>query len=134
MKTDAFRLNYDFECADLYKPLQIDGRFTLAENIADNGGTEIAYGAYQKYVEMNGAESILPGLNFSANQLFWISSARFLCSVARPEFERFYAQINSHIPNEYRVVGALSNSERFSHDFSCKSGSAMNPSTKCKIW
>lgn len=131
----SFRLNYnDFEWAKLYEILQIDGKFTLDENIADNGGTKIAYGAYQKYVEENGAEQVLPGLNFTANQLFWISSARFSCSVARPEFERFYSQINPHTSNEYRIVGAMSNSEQFSHDFNCKSGSAMNPANKCEIW
>lgn len=133
-KLHSFRWNYDFEWAEPNKLSQINGRFTLDENIADNGGTKIAYGGYQKYVELNGAEAVLPGLNFTANQLFWISSARFLCSVARPEFERFHSQINSHTPNEYRIVGALSNSEQFSHDFSCKLGDAMNPSNKCEIW
>lgn len=130
----SFWWNYDFELAEPYTLLQIDGKFTLDENIADNGGATIAYGAYQKYVELNGAEPVLPGLDFTANQLFWITSARFLCSVTRPEFERFHSQINSHTPNEYRVVGALSNSREFLHDFNCKQGSAMNPANKCKIW
>lgn len=130
----SLQLNYGFEWRESCTCLQINGRFTLNENVADNGGTQIAHGAYQKHVKLNGAETVLPELNFTANQLFWISYARFLCSVDRPEFEGLRSQINFHTPNEYRVIGALSNSRRFSHDFGCKLGSTMNPANKCELW
>lgn len=94
----------------------------------------MAYAAYQKYVEENGAEPVLPGLNFTSNQLFWISAARILCSVTRPEYEKIENLISDHTPHKYRVNGAFSNFESFSKDFECSAGSAMNPTKKCEIW
>jgi neprilysin len=63
--------------------LNLNGINTQGENIADNGGVITAYRAYQKWVEKNGEEPKLPGLNFSPNQLFWISLAQTWCSVYR---------------------------------------------------
>lgn len=74
------------------------------------------------------------GLNYTANQLFWISAARILCAVTRPEYKKFENLVSDHTPHEYRIRGAFSNSEKFSHDFNCKIGSAMNPAKKCEIW
>lgn len=115
-------------------PLQIRGEKTRDENIADNGGFKVAYAAYHKFVEENGAEPVLPGLNFTANQLFWVSAARISCSVARPEYEKIENLISDHTPHRYRVNGAFSNSKMFSKDFGCSAGSAMNPIEKCEIW
>lgn len=93
-----------------------------------------AYTAYQQYVKENGAETVWPGLNYTTNQLFWISATRILCSVARPEYEKISNLIGNHTPHRFRIIGALSNSESFSRDFNCKVGSAMNPMEKCEIW
>lgn len=64
--------------------LKLNGINTQGENIADNGGIKEAYLAYKKFVQGNGVEKKLPGLNFTANQLFWISAAQTWCSVYRP--------------------------------------------------
>lgn len=65
--------------------LKLNGINTQGENIADNGGIKEAYLAYRKYVAENGAEPKLPGLEYTSNQLFWISAAQTWCSVYRPE-------------------------------------------------
>lgn len=54
----------------------MNGIITQGENIADNGAVKGMYKAYQSYVERNGAEATLPGLNYTQNQLFWISAAQ----------------------------------------------------------
>lgn len=64
--------------------LKLNGINTQGENIADNGGIKEAYLAYKKFVAQNGNESKLPGLNYTADQLFWISAAQTWCSVYRP--------------------------------------------------
>lgn len=60
---------------------------SLGENIADNGAVKGMYGAYQTFVERNGPEPTLPDLNYTQNQLFWISAAQLWCAVTRPEFD-----------------------------------------------
>ena len=43
------------------------------EDIADNGGVKTAYRAFQK-TKGRAKEECIPGLPFSANQLFWVST------------------------------------------------------------
>lgn len=63
---------------------QLNGVLEQGENIADNGGTKEAYLAYQKWAQQNEAEQKLPGLDYTPQQLFWISAAQNWCSVSRP--------------------------------------------------
>lgn len=49
-----------------------------------SGGIKEAYLAYKKFVKQNGHEQKLPGLNYTTDQLFWISAAQTWCSVYRP--------------------------------------------------
>jgi predicted metalloendopeptidase len=66
---------------------QVNGRMTLGENIADNGGLRESLGAYRRYRQRNGPEALLPGLEaFSEEQLFFLSFAHVslqasLCSM-----------------------------------------------------
>ena len=43
------------------------------EDISDNGGVKTAYRAFQK-TKGRAKEECIPGLPFSANQLFWVST------------------------------------------------------------
>lgn len=58
--------------------MQINGRRTLAENIADNGGVREALGAYRLYVKAKGKpEPRLPGLEkYTPEQIFFLSFAQ----------------------------------------------------------
>lgn len=92
------------------------------------------YSAYQKFVERNGPEPILPGLNYTQNQLFWISAAQLWCAVTRPEFDTVQYTTDVHAPNKFRIIGTFSNMETFAQDFKCAPGSKMNPVNKCHVW
>ena len=56
--------------------LQVNGNLTLGENMADNGGVKQSYIAYQNWIDRNGEEEPLPGLNLSNEQAFFISYAQ----------------------------------------------------------
>ena len=108
---------------------------TQGENIADNGGLRQAFRAYKLFVEANGAEPKLPGLEkFTAEQLFFLSYANSWCSNETPEELENQVKVDMHTPNRFRVIGSLSNNEDFIREFKCPAGSAMNRKKKCVVW
>ncbi|XP_032368901.1 membrane metallo-endopeptidase-like 1 [Etheostoma spectabile] len=112
----------------------VSGISTLGENIADNGGVHQAYKAYLKWVEMEGEEPRLPGLDMDYKQLFFLNFAQVWCGAYRPEYASQSIKTDSHSPLEYRVLGSLQNFEAFSEAFQCQKGSRMNPELKCRVW
>lgn len=112
----------------------MNGVNTQGENIADNGAVKGMYAAYQTFVQQNGPEAILPGMNYTANQLFWISAAQLWCAKTRPEFDVLQYTNDVHAPNKHRIIGTFSNMHNFSNDFSCSAGAKMNPAHKCEVW
>uniref|UniRef100_A0A8C9XXM9 Membrane metalloendopeptidase like 1 n=1 Tax=Sander lucioperca TaxID=283035 RepID=A0A8C9XXM9_SANLU len=112
----------------------VSGISTLGENIADNGGIHQAYKAYLKWVEMEGEEPRLPGLDMDYKQLFFLNFAQVWCGAYRPEYASQSIKTDSHSPLEYRVLGSLQNFEAFSEAFQCQKGSQMNPELKCRVW
>lgn len=114
--------------------LQINGIKTQGENIADNGGIKEAYLAYNTWVKQNQPEGKLPGLEYTPNQLFWISAAQNWCSKHRSEAVELQVTTDVHAPEEFRVLGPFSNMEYFANDFACPLGTKMNPQRKCSVW
>lgn len=112
----------------------MDGKNTLSENIADNGGLKAAYKAYRNFVVRSGTEPLLPDLNYTQQQLFWISSAQSWCAAIRPEYLKTLVATDIHAPHPYRVNGPISNMPDFARDFECSTDSKMNPSEKCEVW
>lgn len=109
----------------------VNGKLTLGENIADNGGLAGAYAAYAKSVA---AAPPLPGLGLTNNQLFFVSFGQVWCGMARPEKEHMWLLTDVHSPRKARVVGSTQNSKDFSDAFGCSASAAMNPKEKCLLW
>ncbi|KAJ8371263.1 hypothetical protein SKAU_G00112910 [Synaphobranchus kaupii] len=80
----------------------VSGISTLGENIADNGGVRQAYRAYLKWVEREGEEPRLPGLDLNHKQLFFLNFAQVWCGSYRPEYASQSIKTDSHSPLEYR--------------------------------
>ncbi|XP_060583095.1 neprilysin-1-like [Ruditapes philippinarum] len=115
--------------------INLDGEYTLGENIADNGGVQQSYKAYQNWRQKSETkEPRLPGVNFTHNQLFFINFAQGWCGVATKEFEINMVPTDTHSPGRYRIIGTLQNNQEFSDVFNCPVGSYMNPEQKCHVW
>ncbi|XP_035221045.1 membrane metallo-endopeptidase-like 1 [Stegodyphus dumicola] len=110
---------------------KIDGKAKQGESIADNGGLNAAYRAYQSWVKDHKSEGKLPGLqNYTQDQLFFISTARLMCEkytdVAKNE--------GAHAPSDVRTIGMISNMPEFAKAFQCSEDSKMNRKNKCRVW
>ncbi|XP_051933321.1 endothelin-converting enzyme 2b [Hippocampus zosterae] len=112
----------------------VNGKQTLGENLADNGGLKAAYDAYRTWVGKNGEEKRLPGVNLTNEQLFFVGFAQVWCSVRTPESHHEGLVTDPHSPPRYRVIGTLSNSAEFSRHFRCPVGSPMNTGRRCEVW
>ncbi|CAG7835727.1 unnamed protein product [Allacma fusca] len=114
----------------------LNGKKTLAENIADNGGVREALAAYRYYVESKGEpEPRLPGLEkYSPEQLFFLSFAQSWCSYNNPSSLMDSILTNEHSPARFRIIGPLTNSVEFSKVWQCNASSFMNPPNKCVLW
>jgi endothelin-converting enzyme/putative endopeptidase len=123
--------------ADQYSTYAIDaethvnGRLTLGENTADNGGVRLALMAY---LAGPGAapQPVLDG--FTAEQRFFMGYAQLWCENSRPEAERLKALTNPHSADIYRVNGVISNMPEFQKAFSCKADAPMVRENACRVW
>uniref|UniRef100_A0A0N5BMK3 Peptidase_M13 domain-containing protein n=1 Tax=Strongyloides papillosus TaxID=174720 RepID=A0A0N5BMK3_STREA len=100
----------------------INGSFTLHENIADNGGLKIAHRAYMKYLQnIGGEEPKVPGFeDFTSEQLFFINNGRTSCEHKSKNIIEKQINIDPHAPIEIRTNLALSNYKPFLNAFNCK--------------
>ncbi|XP_065291412.1 neprilysin-1-like [Dermacentor albipictus] len=114
--------------------LNINGKMTQGENIADNGGLKQAYRAYKKWVKQHGEEPLLPGISLTHDQLFFLNYAQIWCGSMRPEEALNKIRTSVHCPGPIRVLGPLSNSYDFSRAYHCPNTSRMNPAKKCSVW
>lgn len=113
----------------------LNGKNTQGENIADNGGLKQAFRAYRSWVARRGKEEdLLPGVNLSHNQLFFLNFAQIWCGNSRPQSYIQAISSGRHSPGKFRVIGALSNSYDFAEAYKCPVGSSMNPQKKCSVW
>lgn len=112
----------------------VNGKQTLGENIADNGGLKAAYHAYLTTPKSYKDQLPLPGLNMTHRQLFFLNFAQVWCSAVTSEAIGLQIEKDSHSPAKFRVNCPLSNLPEFSTEFNCPRGSKMNPINKCEVW
>ncbi|KAG0165707.1 hypothetical protein DFQ28_006795 [Apophysomyces sp. BC1034] len=117
------------------KPYNVNGKMTLGENLADNGGLSVAYMAYKQAAKDKSEQKRLPGLqHLSSDALFFVNFGRMWCTRDRSRMAVQRVLTDVHSPNRFRVNGALQNSKDFAQVFQCKPGSPMNPQNKCELW
>jgi endothelin-converting enzyme/putative endopeptidase len=115
--------------------VKVNGKLTLGENTADNGGLRLAYiallaDAKQKSIDLNAKSKD----GYTSQQQFFIGFAQNWCGDMRPETERVLAQTDPHSPNKFRVLGVVRNISEFGQAFGCKVGEPMEPENACRVW
>ena len=111
--------------------VSLNGKLTLGENAADNGGLRIAFMALMAKLAGNTGDKID---GFTPQQRFFLGFAQVWCENARPEQERLQATTDPHSLPQYRVNGTVSNMGEFSSAFSCKEGQPMVREKACRVW
>ena len=114
--------------------LHVNGKLTLGENTADNGGLLLAYMAYldrakKEHVNLNAKVE-----GYTSPQRFYIAWAQNWCANERPESVRTQIQTDPHSPDQFRSDGAIVNQPGFAGAFSCKAGTPMVPVKSCRVW
>jgi endothelin-converting enzyme/putative endopeptidase len=111
--------------------VKINGKLTLGEDVADLGGLLLAYLAWQDETRGKKLEPI-DGL--TPEQRFFVGYGQSWCTNLRLEVQRLYAITDPHSPPIYRTNGVVSNMPEFQNAFSCKAGSPMVRTQRCKVW
>lgn len=110
-----------------------NGRFTLGENIADQGGLRVAYTAYQN--SLKDKERIdIDG--FTPEQRFYLAYANVWAGNIRDEEILSRTKTDPHSLGRWRVNGTLPNLEEFFKAFNIKEGDKMfrPASERVVIW
>ena len=112
--------------------VKLNGRLTLGENTADNGGLRIAYMALESALA---AAPQAPIDHFTPEQRLFMAYGQIWCEKRTTESLRLMALTNPHSPNRYRVNGVVVNTPEFARAFSCEQNSPMvNVGGACRVW
>ena len=111
--------------------IKINSQLSQGEDIADLGGTMLAYVAWQDAMGKRIHENID---GFTPEQRFFIGAAQWVCENQRPENLRADALTNPHSPGRYRIDGVMVNMPEYERSFSCKPGAPMAPQKRCRVW
>lgn len=114
--------------------LHADGRYTLGENIADQGGLLISYQAYMNTLKGKERPADIDG--FTHEQRFYLGYANLWAQNVRPQEIIRRTKTDVHSLGKWRVNGALRNIDDFYKAFDVKEGDAMYmaPEERINIW
>jgi endothelin-converting enzyme/putative endopeptidase len=115
--------------------LKLNGRLTLGENTADNGGARVALMALEQMIadDKTGKEGQkIDG--YTPEQRFFLGFGRVWCEKRRPEVARSRVLTDPHSPGKYRVNGVVENMPEFQKAWGCKAGQPMVAENACHVW
>ncbi len=111
--------------------LKLNGKLTLGENTADNGGMRIAYMALMS--ALAGKEPP-PVDGLTAKQRFFLGWANVWCQNRTDAMARMLVTIDPHSPGKNRVNGTVSNMPEFRDAYHCKADAPMVNQNACRVW
>lgn len=112
--------------------LKLNGKLTLGENTADNGGLRIALMAL---MDTAGPKSKTKIDGYTPQQRFFLGWGQVWCTNMTDQVTRLRTQTDPHSPGKYRVNGTVSNMPEFQSAFGCKEGQPMvRGGNACRVW
>ncbi len=111
--------------------LKLNGKLTLGENTADNGGMRIAYMAL---LSTFAGKEPAPIDGLTAEQRFFLGWANVWCQNRTDAMSRMLATIDPHSPSKYRVNGTVSNMPEFREAYHCAATAPMVNQNACRVW
>ncbi|MHB2025674.1 MAG: M13 family metallopeptidase [Elusimicrobiota bacterium] len=113
--------------------VKLNGKLTLGENTADNGGLRVAYRTLHdtllKKPDLSCADP-----RWTNDQIFFLSFAQVWCNNETPQSAKELAASDYHSPGEFRVNGVVSNMPEFLKAFDCSANSPMARVPACRVW
>jgi endothelin-converting enzyme/putative endopeptidase len=111
--------------------VKLNGKLTLGENTADNGGLRLAWMALMEDLK---TKALGEADGFTPEQRFFLGWAQMWCENRTDEIARLHAKTNPHSPGRFRTIGVLSNMPEFQKAFSCAADSTMVNPKICRVW
>jgi endothelin-converting enzyme/putative endopeptidase len=111
--------------------VKLNGKLTLGENTADNGGLRLGWMALMELLK---TKQLGEADGFTPEQRFFIGWGQMWCENSTPEASRLQAQTNPHSPGRYRTIGVVSNMPEFAKAFSCPATAKMISEPVCRVW
>jgi putative endopeptidase len=137
-RTDCIAKEYSgFEAAPAHGDVAaqyLNGKLTLGENTADNGGLRIAYMALLDTLADEG-KSINDKIDgYTEAQRYFLGFAQVWCQNQTEQSARQSALVDPHSPGRWRVNGSVQNFDEFGKAFGCRKGQPMYPVHSCRVW
>ncbi len=112
----------------------LNGKLTLGENTADNGGLRIAYMALLD--TLAGQSKSIDGKidGYTEAQRYFLGFAQVWCENNTEQLVRQAALTDPHSPGRWRVNGSVRNFDAFGKAFGCARGQPMFPASSCRVW
>lgn len=123
-----------FNAIEVAPGVNANGTFTLGENIADNGGLNVSFTAFQKAQKDGTIKGDMDG--FTPEQRFFLAYAGVWAANIRPEEILRRTKEDPHSLGKWRVNGTLPHIDAFYKAFNIKAGDPMYlaPEKRAKIW
>jgi len=127
-------LSDQYSAIEVLPETNINGEFTLGENIGDLGGVNVGYDALQLYYEKSGKPENIDG--FTGEQRYFMSWATVWRSKYRDEALKNQIKTDPHSPGMVRASQPLKNVDAFYDAFNIKEGDSMyiTEEKRVRIW
>ena len=112
----------------------LNGKLTLGENTADNGGLRIAYMALEATLAGDGKSMDQKTDGYTEAQRYFLGFAQVWCENETSAIARQSVLVDPHSPGRWRVNGTVQNFDAFGKAFGCRKGQPMYPVQSCRVW